>query len=379
MSRVAIIGGGIVGAAIAYELSRRPELTVILLERDEPAAGSTGAALGVLMGAISQKTRGRAWQLRQASLQRYQTLIDELQTLTGQAIPHNRQGIVLLHAATEANWPHWERLQALRQQQGWPLELWSRSQLEACCPQVAIAPNNLDGAIYSPADGQVDPTALTEALIAAAVAQGARCYCGTTVTAIATEAVAGPQRVTGLQAGEQSLACDWLVIAAGLGSLPLTTQLQAPVNLRPVLGQALQVQLPQDLGRPEFQPVLSGEDVHLVPLGGGAYWVGATVEFPETAEGVRADPQRLHQLWQRAIAFYPALAQGEIVRTWSGQRPRPEGQSAPVIGPLAGYDNVLLATGHYRNGVLLAPATALAIATALAARSPADRFPAPTS
>ncbi|NEO09325.1 FAD-dependent oxidoreductase, partial [Moorena sp. SIO3I8] len=72
MSKVAIIGCGIVGAAIAYELSRVNGLSITVLDQHMPAQGSTGAALGVLMGAISKKVKGRAWQLRQASIQRYQ-------------------------------------------------------------------------------------------------------------------------------------------------------------------------------------------------------------------------------------------------------------------------------------------------------------------
>lgn len=74
-----------------------------------------------------------------------------------------------------------------------------------------------------------------------------------------------------------------------------------------------------------------------------------------------AEPVKLDEVMQ-AIAFCPALAQATVIKTWSGLRPRPEGRPAPVIEPLPGYNNVLLATGHYRNGVLLAPATAQIIA-----------------
>ena len=94
MTRIAIIGAGIVGAAIAYELSLIPELEIILLDEQEPNAGSTGGALGVLAGVIHRK----GWVLRKASLERYETLIPELESLTGQVIPYNRQGIVLLQS-----------------------------------------------------------------------------------------------------------------------------------------------------------------------------------------------------------------------------------------------------------------------------------------
>ncbi|NJO19091.1 MAG: FAD-binding oxidoreductase, partial [Spirulinaceae cyanobacterium RM2_2_10] len=174
MSRVAIVGGGVVGAAIAYELSLCADCAVTLLEREQPAKGSTGAALGVLMGAISRKTRGRAWELRQASLHRYDSLIDELQALTSRVIPYNRQGIVLLHFASGADWPQWQKLQAQRQAAGWPLVRWSRSLLQSHCPQLDLDRHDIDGAIYSPCDRQVDPVILTEALLAGAQAKRGR-------------------------------------------------------------------------------------------------------------------------------------------------------------------------------------------------------------
>ncbi|MFM7574188.1 MAG: FAD-dependent oxidoreductase, partial [Snowella sp.] len=94
MTRIAIIGAGVVGAAIAYELSLIPGLDIILLDEQEPSAGSTGGALGVLAGVINRK----GWTLRKASLERYETLIPELESRTGQSIPYNRQGILLLQS-----------------------------------------------------------------------------------------------------------------------------------------------------------------------------------------------------------------------------------------------------------------------------------------
>jgi glycine/D-amino acid oxidase-like deaminating enzyme len=156
------------------------------------------------------------------------------------------------------------------------------------------------------------------------------------------------------------------VIAAGLGSSALTAQLQQMVDIRPVLGQALQLSLGHALGNSEFQPALTGNDVHIVPCGAGVspprdYWVGATVEFPVDGNEIPPNQELLQKVLQQAIAFCPELAKAKIIRTWSGLRPRPEGRPAPVIGKLPGFSNVLLATGHYRNGVLLAPATASTI------------------
>ena len=79
MSKIVIVGCGVVGAAIAYELSLISDLDITVIEKNTPASGSTGAALGVLMGAISQKKKGRAWRFRATSLKRYETLIPELE------------------------------------------------------------------------------------------------------------------------------------------------------------------------------------------------------------------------------------------------------------------------------------------------------------
>ncbi|MGQ4648627.1 FAD-dependent oxidoreductase [Lyngbya aestuarii] len=378
MSRVAVIGCGIVGAAIAYELSMVAGLNVTVIDQNSAAQGSTGAALGVLMGVISKKVKGRAWQLRQASMQRYESLIPELEAITNRQIPFNRQGILMLHFAQD-ELTSWEDLVQTRQSQGWQLEIWDATQVQSRCPQ--LNPEKISGAIYSPQDRQVEPTALTQALVTAAQTKGATFQFGQTVEGIDAIASDTANLLTcrQIQTSAGKLEVDWLVIAAGLGSSHLTSLLQSPLirvspqistassslKIKPVLGQALQLQLRQAIGYEDFQPVITGDDVHLVPLGEGQYWVGATVEFPDDAGEVVAEAALLEKVRQEAIAFCPALAQAQIVRTWSGKRPRPEGQPAPVIGQLSGYSNVLLATGHYRNGVLLAPATAQGIREAI--------------
>ena len=104
--------------------------------------------------------------------------------------------------------------------------------------------------------------------------------------------------------------------------------------------------------------------MNIVPCGGNDYWVGATVEFP--VEGVMvADPACLELLDKIAISTCPDLAQGEIVRTWQGLRPRPNHRPAPVIDRVGKNQRILVATGHYRNGILLAPATARIISEML--------------
>ncbi len=357
--RVAIIGGGVVGAAIAYELSRQQIARVTLVEAEPDfATRATGAALGILMGAISRKTKGRAWQLRATSLRRYQTLIPELEALTNCKISSNRQGILKLVRSPQ-DWQKWDdEFLALRREQGWCLERWQPERIARAQPYL-----NLDGcwgAIYSPQDTQVDPVGLTRALVAGARAHGADCRGGVRVLEIPRDRDGRCDRLA-TTAGE--IFCEAAIVTAGLGSVTLTAA-DPSFELQPVLGQARRVRLPGDL-HPDFAPVVSADDVHLVPLGEGEYWMGATVEFGDRAAMPAAVPAELERVWAAAVGFCPALAAAEVLAEWSGLRPRPVGQGAPVLKKLASYTNVWLATGHYRNGVLLAPATALAMAEVL--------------
>lgn len=355
------------GAAIAYELSLCRGLQVTVIDRASPAQGSTAAALGVGMAVISHKVKGRNWQLRERSLKRYQTLIPELEALTGRVIQHNTQGILSLCFVVE-DLARWRSLQDIRQRQGYRLELWEPVEVGDRCPHLKT--DGVVAGIYSPQDFQVNPTDLTLALVAGAQANGAEFHFGEPVVGFdGADGEAAPQqdrRCAAVQTPHQSFAADAIVISAGLGTLPLTQTLHQPTYVGPVLGQALRIHLDESLGNSVFQPVVNGNDIHLVPLGEGDYWVGATMEFPpetslEAALAMSAEAERLDEVLAGAIAYCPALSTGKITQRWSGLRPRPQGQAAPVIQPLTSYSNVWLATGHYRNGVLLAPATALAV------------------
>ncbi|MDJ0695206.1 FAD-dependent oxidoreductase [Mastigocoleus sp. MO_188.B34] len=369
MSHVVIVGCGVIGAAIAYELSQVKGLKITVVDKQPPVQGSTGVALGVLMGIISHKVKSRAWRLRQQSVQRYGSLIPELEEIIQRKIPCNRQGIVSIcledeelkeDKAKDNNLQRWQKLQEIRQSQGWKLEIWDTTTLQKYCPQVNL--DRVMGAIYSPQDLQIDPTALTLALIDAARIRGADFKFDVTVSGELSPSASGLQKEIATTNGK--ITADWFIISAGLGSTGITTQLNQTVDIRPVLGQALQLRLGHCLGNPQFQPTITGNDVHIVPVGAGVlseiteYWVGATVEFVKSAKEIAPNKQLLEDILQQAITFCPELTKAAIIKTWSGSRPRPEGRPAPIIERLPGFDNVILATGHYRNGILLAPATA---------------------
>jgi glycine/D-amino acid oxidase-like deaminating enzyme len=369
--QVLIVGSGIVGAAIAYELSHVAglEITVVDRQATPPTAhqtiyhSATGAALGLLMAAISKKEKGQNLRMRLAGVDWYDRVIPEIVANTGLSIPVNRQGLLMLQFVGD-RLEAWEKLLPIRQTQQRRLEIWDCPKLQQQVPHVNLA--GVIAGIYSPDDRQIHPAALTQGLVAAAQQRGVSFQFGVEVTALKSQAGQVQQVLT----NQGSINCDQLIIAAGLGAFPLTQTLAQPIEIRPVLGQAVHLRLSQPLGLPNFQPVLTGNDIHLVPLGQvdrhWEYWVGATVEFPSDAAIAAArsptpDPQMFDMVMRGAIAMCPAIAQAATLRHWSGLRPRPQGRPAPVIEKLLNYQNVIVAAGHYRNGVMLAPGTAIVV------------------
>jgi glycine oxidase len=358
--KVGVIGGGVVGAAIAHNLSKIPNIEIQVFEKNPPQhLESTGAALGVLSAVMCSKLKGKHLKLLLESLRLHEALIPALIAQTGLNIPCNYNGILQVFFNTE-DFERWHKTQEVRAKQGLVLEHWSQEKLAQHFPELVEARSLLTGertvgAVYSPQDRQLDPMALTQALIQGAIQQGAQFHFNSPISNFRIETSEEQHRVTHLCSREE-VAVDWVVVSAGLGSEALTQTLGQPIQIRPVLGQAVHLRCPKSLRLDS--PVINGEDMHLVPLSEDELWVGATVEFPDGAPYIEADPAELERLMEGAIALLPSLANAKILRTWQGLRPRPEERAAPVIGLLPGYQNVLIASGHYRNGVLLAPITA---------------------
>ncbi|MEO0373433.1 MAG: FAD-dependent oxidoreductase [Cyanobacteria bacterium P01_A01_bin.17] len=364
--KIAIVGCGIVGAAIAYTLSQKTDWEITVWDRRAPDQWeATGAALGVLMAVVRTRLKGKHVRLCLESLQCYESMIPQLEALTNIAIPYNREGIIQL-CFDPQDLIYWQKTQAMRQRQGFTLEIWDRTQLLERYPDLSEtrqSENAAVGAIYSPQDRQVDPVICARAFIQAAQLQGVQFVWQTPVRDFRC---GSDQQVTHVVTDTDTTPVDAAVITSGLGSQLLAAQLQPSLRLQPVLGQALRLKRPEPALYP--YPVVNGGDVHLVPLNAQELWVGATVEFPEedSSKIPEADLALLERVLGDAIALDPTLATAEILQTWSGLRPRPHGRPAPVIETLASHPNVVLATAHYRNGVLLAPITAVRVQNLLA-------------
>ncbi len=335
--KVVIIGCGVIGAAIAYELSYTDLQVTVLETKPEPGKGATGASLGVLMAACSQTKNADLIKLRLASLLRYESLIPQLIAETNLEIPYNRAGILCLDDRPDVE-DKWQLLIATREAQGFDLQYLDSVAMQRDYPQLQA-----EKGLYSISDRALNPTKLVQSLVKAAELHQVKFQYNCAISQISDLPEA-----------------DWIVVTAGVGSDALLKQFNLidtdSTLLTPVGGQAIRVHAP-DL---KLQPVVhavdnNGEDINIVPLGKEQYWLGATVEF-HPQELPRAD--NVAFLLAQAAKFCKALADAEVLETWAGYRPRPHQRRSPILGFIPNHKNILLATGHYRNGVLMAPVTA---------------------
>ncbi|NJL43017.1 MAG: FAD-binding oxidoreductase [Pseudanabaena sp. SU_2_4] len=341
--QVVIVGCGVVGAAIAYQLSRSSLAVQVIEARSQPAMGATGAALGVLMAVCSQKPDGDLVRLRLASLSLYDRLISDLIAETGIDIPYNRAGILSLYHATNAE-VKWLPTILARQVQGFSLDWLDTEALRSQYPKFKAR-----SGMYSECDRALNPAKLVQALVQAATQNGADFAFDRPVERLADLPKA-----------------DWTVITAGLGSNPLLDfgdRGDAPL-LIPVGGQAIEVYLPGlDVAHVIHAVGADGSDINIVPLGQDRYWIGATVEFDLTELPREAN---IAALLEKASQVCPMMAQAEVLKTWAGYRPRPRQSRSPILGFVPGHQNLLVATGHYRNGILMAPISAQIITDLIA-------------
>lgn len=339
MTTVTIVGCGVIGALIAYELSKDCQanaLDITVIEANsQPTMGATGASLGVLMAACSAKAKGDLVKLRLASLSKYDRLITELTAQTKHDLLYNRHGILSLYRSPDAEMKA-RSLIEIRKEQGFELQWLGQSQIAEQFPQWLT-----DSGLLSPCDRALHPRKFAQALVDAATKNGVKFHWNTSVQNL------------------EALSSDRLVITAGLGSNALIAPLlrdQKQDLLQPVGGQALRVKVPNlNLKTIVHAENEDGSDINIVPLGDDQYWLGATVEF-EYEQLPREE--NIAFLLEQVIAWCPTFAKAEVLETWAGERPRPQATRAPILGFVPNHPHMLIATGHYRNGVMMAPVTA---------------------
>ncbi len=345
-----IVGGGLIGGSIAFELAAE-KLRVAVLDRNVPGREASWAAAGMLSPGPDSSEASALVPLGKESLRLYPEFIAAIEQASNKPTDFMRNGTFEMFRGPEAENAR-NKMVAEFHHLGLAAAAMSPNEARKHEPSLG----SQAGAIaWLPEEATVDPRLLVEAVLAAAKQRGAEIRANCPGDALLYEGNA----CVGVIAGGEKIAAKQVVVAAGsfcgtisdpaheAGSHPQLRQ-YAPVH--PVRGQMLALRSPTV----QLKKVLRSQYGYLVPRRDGRIIAGSTLEDAGFVKQVT--PQGVRQILDAALELAPALSDAKIVEEWSGLRPGTP-DLLPIIGPtdIAG---LWLATGHYRNGILLAPATA---------------------
>jgi glycine oxidase len=348
---VIIAGGGLIGAGIAWRAVQRG-LTVRLVD-PEPGAGASRVAGGML-APVTEATYGeeRLLRLCQDSLRRYPSFVAELEAATGASVGLRTTGTLLVGFDAD-DMRALDELHRYHRELGLPAQRLTPGEARRLEP--GLTPR-LRGAVHAGSDHSVDGRALHAALLAALPPQ-------TLVRARVAGVAVQSGRAVGVTLADGSvLNGETVVLALGARSADLPG---APaLAVRPVGGQILRVRGldGEPLVQQTVRALVRGRSVYLVPIGADQVIIGATSE--EKGWHSRVTAGGVFELLRDATEVLPGLAEAELTETLVQFRPGTP-DNAPILGPTE-LPGLIAATGHYRNGVLLTPVTADAIAELLA-------------
>jgi glycine oxidase len=333
-TKVIIVGGGLIGLAIGWRCRQRGA-TVTIVDPD-PNRGAWRTAAGML-APVTELHYGEdaLLGLSVESAARYPAFVAELERETGRPVGYRPTGTLAL-AWDGADLAALRDLHELQQSFGLDSELVSGRDARRLEP--LLAPG-LPGGLVASGDHSVDARRLHQALLAGA-------------SIVAAHAIAARAHEVDLDDG-RTIAADHVVVAAGAWS----SLVRADAPVRPVKGQTVRVHAPAPLLSRVVRGSVKGSPVYLVPRADGTIVIGASSEEAGFDDHPRAGA--VYELLRDAQSLVPAVGEAELVEVNTGLRPGSP-DNAPIVGRAG--DGVIIATGHYRNGVLLTPVTADAVA-----------------
>ena len=341
---VAIIGAGVIGASAAFELASE-KLRVVVLDRQQPGLEASWAAAGMLSRAPDSPRDLPLVPLGIESLKLYPDFVAAVEQMSGRSIGYAESGALEVFYS-----PHGETERDRRVSEcnslGVAAEPMSIDAARSWEPSIGPAAH---AAAWLPDEGTVEPRLLMDALIAAAQARGVEFRADCEVTTLLID----DARCRGVKTASDSISAAHVIVAAGSFSSRIGGDndfLARYAPTRPVRGQMIALR-PDEM---RLQRVLRSERSYLVPRRDGRIVAGSTSE--EAGYEKRVTPAGIHRILDNALDLCPALAGAEILDTWSGLRPGTP-DDLPILGP-TDIEGLLIATGHYRNGILLSAVTA---------------------
>ena len=352
MPDVLVLGGGIIGLSIAWQLSA-DGASVSLLD-PSPGSGATTAAAGMLAPVTEAHYGEEALiRLNLESATAWPAFARRLESESGLEVGYDASGTLAIGFDPSDK-------AALDELHGFQVSLGLDSHLAtalACRRAEPLLAPSIRGGLDVPGDHQVDPRKVTRALLSAGESAGVRL-----LATRARELLVAGGRCQGARDDDgREHRADWTVVAAGwqaaeIGGLP--AEMRPPV--RPVKGQILRLRLPGSLPRPRrtIRALVRGSFVYLVPRAGGEVVCGATSE--ELGPDTTVTAGAVYSLLRDAQAVLPILSEAELTEAMAGLRPGSP-DNAPMIGP-GGLEGLAIATGHFRHGILLTPITVSIVA-----------------
>ena len=341
-NEIVIVGGGVIGLSIARELHRQGERSITVVERGRCGHEASWAAAGMLSPHIDAEKEDEFFRLCKESLSLFPQLADALLDETGVDIELDRTGTIAV-AFTDADSDALQAMLGLQAAAGLEVVLMTHADLSREEPHIS---RSARFGLYYRDDWQVENRLLVKALLRYAQLNEIRIIENIPVTRV----VESGGRAAGVAAGEKVIGGDVVVLAAGAWSSAIA--LSKPIaEVKPIRGQMIAYSTPS----PVLRHVVYSPRGYLVPRRDGRTLVGATVEDAGFEKALTADA--VSALGEAALEIVPGLANLDIYDTWAGLRPFASG-GLPIVGPVKELPGLFVATGHYRNGILLAPISA---------------------
>jgi glycine oxidase len=352
--KVAIVGAGVMGCTTALSIARRGA-DVVVIERAIPGAEASSAAAGILGAQVELDGREHDIALFARARIAWTPWAKALHEGSGIDVGHRVSGVLRV-ARTDPQRNAIAREVSWHVAHGLDAELLDGAAARAIEPELAP---DVVAAAHFPADGQVDPVALLRALTAVlASSRRVEVRAGATVQRLIVER----DRCVGVALDDGDLYADAVVLAAGSWSSLVSGVPAAVPIVRPVRGQIVLL----DERPPRVRVIVFGEGTYLVPRGDGRVLCGSTTEHAGFRKEVTA--AGVHAILTGTLACVPSLGKAQLAGSWSNFRPRADGDRALIgASPLPG---LFLATGHYRNGILLSKVTADMVADCLFSSQP---------
>lgn len=336
-----IVGGGVIGCATAFGLAKAG-VAPLLLERGQLASEASGESAGVLSPPSEDDCAHPAFQLAGQGRRLYPSLAEELQATTGMDIEYRQIGILVpfFEQGDRRTLRAWARSQ---RGSGVAVEVLDRKETLAAEPLLS---GKVTGAIRFPETGHINTRTLVMALAAAASQHGATIATGSPVQAILREG----NKVSRVLSGGATVSTRTVVLAAGFWSSTFGEVLAIRIPVSPVRGQLVLARPEQGLPR----HIVFSDDAYLIPTPQGEAILGTTVglvgyDKRSTVWGVRTILNQTSQV-------VPSIGDATLLCAWAGLRPYTPDEM-PLIGRHPALDGLVLATGHYRSGILLGPMT----------------------